>query len=675
MSESQKIGAAQLRAAIAAFRDLLNSHRDELNALNVYPVPDGDTGTNMSLTLDSVVSEVEDTETIDEVCAAISHGSLMGARGNSGVIMSQILRGLSDTVATAWRGRSEQEAEANESNTVAGEANEGEAHEDDSAESSEAASNETETGEQTALEAPEQTSNADEAASGTDADQADTSKADGETDTAKQTSDADEAASSTDADEDTNSDDAEADASQKSPTGVEKFEPLVWANAFKTAATAAYGAVQRPVEGTILTVAREIGEEAESAAAAGHDLIDTLERALKRGKDALARTPEMLPVLKDAGVVDACGRGLLLLLDAMLHVADGRPLPKPSMQLTKANAVQAPTSGHDEEKSIADLHYEVMFLLEADDEKIPAFRERWAEIGDSIVVVGGDGLYNCHIHSDEIGPCIEAGIEAGRPFEIRVTDLLEELEHKESWEDNSDSKKAAEDGVARVLVTKSEPVACGVVSVAVGEGVTEIFKSLGVNAVVVGGQTMNPSTELLLEATEAIDSDQVLILPNNKNIIPVAKQLDALSEKTVMVVPTRSVTEGFSALVGYDPEADAQENLDSMVESSSHVKAGEITVAVRDAKSDVGEVKTGDYIGIGRDGILAVETNEKDAVIALLKHLIGEDDELVTLLTGSDAKDETTEAIVDAIEELWPDVEVEVAYGGQPLYPYLLGIE
>ena len=436
---AQRIGAPEIRATVEAFRDLLVTHRDMINALNVYPVPDGDTGTNMSLTLQSVCAELDGTDDIESVCKAISHGSLMGARGNSGVIMSQILRGLADTLKD---GRPDED------------------------------------------------------------------------------------------------------------------ESTHWARAFSVAAEAAYGAVQRPVEGTILTVVREIGEAATAAVvdAPGElDLVTTIEAARAQGHDALARTPEMLPVLKDAGVVDAGGRGLLLFLDALLHVIDGRELPEPPEDYVRVSTASTPApAANDGEKSIADLRYEVMFFLDCPDDRIDEFRDAWAAIGDSIVVVGGDGIWNCHIHTDEIGESIEAGIAVGRPHKIRVTDLLEELEHIESFTDPS---AAEDDAAGNIVVHTNEKTRCGVITVGVGEGIRAIFESLGSTAMVLGGQTMNPPTELLLHAVNYVAADEVLLLPNNKNIIAVAEQVDAHTDKIVRVVPTRSITEGFAALLEFDPQA------------------------------------------------------------------------------------------------------------------------
>jgi DAK2 domain fusion protein YloV len=558
VSVAQRLGAQEIRSVIATFRDLLMGHKEMINALNVYPVPDGDTGTNMSLTLESVCVELEGADGLDAVCKAISHGSLMGARGNSGVIMSQILRGLADTVRT-------------------------------------------------------------ECAAGTE-------------------------------------------------------DAQVWAKAFSVAAEAAYGAVQRPVEGTILTVVREVAEGATAAADTGADLVATLEAGQAQGHDALARTPEMLQVLKDAGVVDAGGQGLLLLVDALLHTIDGRVLPvAPTdfVRMSQTTTPSAPVTGG--EKSIADLRYEVMFFLDASDDRIGEFRSAWADIGDSIVVVGGDGLWNCHIHSDDIGGCIEAGIAVGRPHKIRVTDLLEELEHMETLHDPN--APAVAEGEASIILNATEQSRCGVITVGVGEGIRAIFESLGATAMVLGGQTMNPPTELLLQAVNQVPADEVLLLPNNKNIIPVANQVNEHTHKIVRVVPTRSITEGFAALLEFDPEATVDDNAESMTAAASSIVAGEITQAVRDANSDAGPVTTGDYIGIGPAGITAVASDVVTATTDLIESLLDDGHELVTLIAGNDATEAGSSLIEAWLEENHPDLDIEVHQGEQPLYHYYLGIE
>ena len=564
MDVTSRLGAQEIKQVVAIFRDLLVGHKEMINALNVYPVPDGDTGTNMSLTLESVCAELDGTNDLDAVCKAISHGSLMGARGNSGVIMSQILRGLAETV------RSETEAGSNDAQ--------------------------------------------------------------------------------------------------------------VWAKAFTVAAEAAYGAVQRPVEGTILTVVREVAEAATAAVAEGADLVATLEAGRAQGHDALARTPDMLPVLKDAGVVDAGGQGLLLLVDALLHVAGGRELPEPPTDFVRAlqtPVASAPVAAESGEKNIADLRYEVMFFLDAADDRIDEFRTAWADIGDSIVVVGGDGLWNCHIHCDDIGASIEAGIAVGRPHKIRVTDLLEELDHMETLVDPDapPPDDNASTGGASIVVNTTEQSLCGAITVGVGDGIRAIFESLGATAMVLGGQTMNPPTEMLVHAVNQVSSEEVLLLPNNKNIIPVAMQVDALTDKTVRVVPTRSITEGFASLLEFDPEASAEENAAAMTAAAETIVAGEVTQAVRDANSDAGPVTAGDYIGIGPTGIAAVASDVVSVTCELLASLLGDDHELVTLIAGDDATDAGTSLIRAWLEETHPDVDIEVHHGEQPLYHYYLGIE
>lgn len=541
------LDAQTVRAIVVAFRDALVEHRESINNLNVYPVPDGDTGTNMSLTLTSVVEELDQVApdaSLADVCQAVSHGSLMGARGNSGVIMSQILRGFSGVVR--------------------------------------------------------------------DADPVDGS---------------------------------------------------TFAAAWAAAAEGAYGAVGNPVEGTILTVVRESSEAAVAAADAGSGLVAVLDAARREGGASLERTPTLLQVLADAGVVDAGGSGLLLFLDAALHVVDDRPMPEPAVVAPPVEPVRP--DGDDHEPSIADLRYEVMFLLDAPDTAIDGFKAAWAEVGDSIVVVGGDGIFNCHIHCDDIGAAIECGIAVGRPHQIRVTDLLEELEERD-W---------VQAGMAETDGSGASPVPTAVVAVGVGAGVVAILRSMGVHAVVAGGQSMNPSTAELVAAVESVPAPEVVILPNNKNIIPVAEQVDAQTSRTVRVVPTKGVAEGLACLMAYDPEDSAETNAANMTAAASAVVAGEVTQAVRESTSDVGPIATGDWLGICRDGIRAVRPTMVEAATALLDHILDDEHELLTVIAGAGADDDTTAAIEGWVEEHHPEVEVEVHDGGQPLYPYYFGLE
>jgi DAK2 domain fusion protein YloV len=543
MSELKALDGAALARVVASYRDALRAHQDELNRLNVYPVPDGDTGTNMALTIESVCAELGDAERMDDVCQALAHGSLMGARGNSGVILSQILRGLADTFR-------DQE--------------------------------------------------------------------------------------------------------------VIDSDDLV--TALRHASDAAYQAVVRPVEGTILTVARAAAEAAEAARGAGDAVLRTLlERVGVATNAAVEHTPDLLPVLKEAGVVDAGGRGFTLLVDAFLHVVDGRPLPEPTIGVTPA-AVAAHLRGD----AVSALRYEVMYLLDAPDHTIPAFKESWDAIGDSIVVVGGDGIWNAHVHTNDVGAAIEAGIEAGRPSKIRVTDLLEQVE-EEHWVRQAADHPAADQA--------SPTVTTAVVAVAVGEGIRRLLRSVGVHAVVAGGQSMNPSTEQILDAVDRVPADSVVILPNNANIVAVARQVDALTDRSVEVVPTRAVVEALAALVCYDPDADLDSNVRSMTEAAGRVRAGEVTRAVRAVAASIGPIAEGDWIGIGPDGICAVASSPVDAAVALVGQLVQDDSELVTVLVGADARGADTDRLRDQLGLAFPNVELEVHEGNQPLYPYLLGVE
>jgi uncharacterized protein len=537
------LGPADLRRVVLRFRDALRDHQEELNRLNVYPVPDGDTGTNMALTLESVAHELATAEAMGEVCTAMSRGSLMGARGNSGVIISQILRGVAEVCAP-----------------------------------------------------------------------------------------------------------------------LTTLGPADLVVALRRAADAAYEAVLRPVEGTILTVVRETAEAIEALPDATLDAL--LAHAADAADLSVARTPDLLPVLREAGVVDAGGKGFTLLIAAFLEVVAGRPIPEPALGLTPAS-VEAHFRGED----VAGLRYEVMYLLDATDTTIPAFKDTWGALGDSIVIVGGDSLWNCHVHTNDVGAAIEAGIEAGRPHQIRVTDLFDEVANEHGW------VESAAGDCATIATAGAAPVTTAVVAVAVGNGVGRLLTSLGVQIVVAGGQSMNPSTAQILEAVEATSAQSVIVLPNNKNIVPVAQQVDALTERRVEVVPTTSVVEALSALVGYDPHADLVANVAALTEAAARVRTGEVTRAVRDAATDFGPVKEGDWIAIDDRGICASTATPVDAVTALLGRLVDDTSEIVTVIVGAEARSGDTARIREHLALAHPDVEAEFHDGGQPLYPYLVGVE
>ena len=341
--------------------------------------------------------------------------------------------------------------------------------------------------------------------------------------------------------------------------------------------------------------------------------------------EALERTPSLLPVLAQAGVVDAGGTGYVLLFDALLTVLDGRAMPVPPELPEVAPPGSSAAAGgageaSDADVALAGLRYEVMYLLEAPDETIPAFKEVWAGLGDSIVVVGGDGLWNCHIHTDEVGPAIEASLDAGRPRSIRVTDLLEEVE-EERW-----VREGAGDVASGPSDTPLGPTpVTGVVAVASGDGIGRIFRSLGVQRLIAGGQSMNPSIAELVDAVDELASEEVIVLPNNGNIRPVANRVDELSAKRVWVVPTETIAEGFAALLAYDPEAGGEANAVAMEATARKVVPGEVTRAVRDSETPAGTVRTGDWLGLSRDGIEVVGETLSDASCALLDVLVGDD--------------------------------------------------
>jgi DAK2 domain fusion protein YloV len=399
-------------------------------------------------------------------------------------------------------------------------------------------------------------------------------------------------------------------------------------------------------------------------------LCQVVESARRAAKRALDATPTMLPVLALAGVVDAGGAGYLLMFDALLSAIDGRSLPTPPPiesipmpRLLTAPPVHAGDAGHGVSTA---LRYEVMYFLHAPDDTIPAFKEVWAGIGDSIVVVGGDGTWNCHIHTDDIGAAVEAALDCGRPRNIRITDLADQIE-EERWVREHTGDAPLEERFGPVPTTD-------VVAVVTGEGIGRIFRSLGVHHLVPGGQSMNPSTAEILEVVDALDSEQVVILPNNKNIRPVAEKVDELSAKSVRVVPTESIVEGFAALLSYDPASDAEPNVQAMAASASRVIPGEVTRAVRDSSTDAGPVREGDWIGLCRDGVVSIADSPSGAACGLLDRIVRAH-ELVTVIEGEGSSPPETRRITEWLHDERPQVSVEVHHGGQPLYPYLFGVE
>jgi hypothetical protein len=574
---TDSIRAQDLKQVMNRYSARLKEHRESLNRLNVYPVPDGDTGTNMGLTMESVVGALDGKSSLADVAQAMAHGSLMGAQGNSGIILSQILR--------AW---------------------------------------------------------------------------------------------------------AEAFRDLKD------ISPAQFGDGLERASAAAYKAVGHPVEGTILTVLRHAAEEAR--AASGEGLNALLERVYSRAEKALLETPELLPVLKAAGVVDAGGAGLLLLLACLREQISGAKVVLPPAFFKPAAQLAGDGHAGGEGGSIADLQYEVMFMLEGPAGADERLMEAWAGIGDSIVIVGGDGTWKCHIHTDDIGAALEAGVEAGRPRRIKVTDLLEQA--------------AAEDFHRAAFVFEPLPDALhakvAMVAVANGPGILELFRQYRAQGVVIGGQTMNPSVGDLLEVVEAVPAKTVVLLPNNKNIIPAAEEVDRLTRKQVHVIPTRSIPQGIAAAVAYATNLSVETAVSRMDKAARAVRSGEMTRAVRDATTPAGTIHEGDWIGLVDGKVKMIEPAgpgrvarllsrllrlilgrkradrrrerlEKEAfraaLISLLEKVVDSEAEAVTVVAGVDADPDVTAAARAWLEEFRSGIPVDVVDGGQPLYPYLLGVE
>ncbi len=558
MTSLATLGADELRGVMGRYRDALRAHQADINRLNVYPVPDGDTGTNMALTLEAVVAELDGVpagSALPEVCRAIGHGSLMGARGNSGVILSQLLRGMCERMGGA---------------------------------------------------------------------------------------------------------------------GEAGVDGAILADALAHAADLARRAVVRPVEGTILTVASAAAEGAAAGAGrGGATLVGVVEEAHGTAADALARTPEMLAVLAQAGVVDAGGAGFLLLLDACWSIIDGAHLlPEPSEapggrsrgagrrtnRRGRPRRGGPPLRGHVPPLRPGRLHGGLQGGV-GRNRGLDRRRRR------------GRAVELPHPHRRHRGrgrggrgrraPPADPGDRSGRAGRGGAL--------------GPRSGERPEGGPVGHPV--GPPPTTSVVAVVTGDGIGRIFRSLGVHHQVVGGQSMNPSTQDLLEAVELVSSDEVVILPNNKNIRPVAEQVDALTDKTVRVVATGSILEGFAALLAYDPAAGAGVNAASMGESAARVVPAEITRAVRDASTDAGEVHQGDWIGLSRDGVVSIADSAVLAMRLLLSRLLEERHELITLIEGEGSRVADTRKISEWLNEEHPEVALEVHHGGQPLYPYLLGIE
>lgn len=550
------IDAQLLQKAFIAGAYNLERNKDYINELNVFPVPDGDTGSNMSLTIMAAAREVSALEnpSMDELSKKISSGSLRGARGNSGVILSQLLRGFCKEIKDK-----------------------------------------------------------------------------------------------------------------------KQITVSVLADGFVRAVETAYKAVMKPKEGTILTVAKGVAEKAVELSEMDMDFETLGQEILDHGNEVLKQTPELLPVLKEAGVVDSGGQGLMEFLTGAYNGLTGKA--EISEPITTGGAAKAQTMSS-EEIDTSHIKYgyctEFIIMLEKEyNAEIEAkFKEFLTSIGDSLVVVSDDEIVKVHVHTNHPGLAFEKGLEYGSLTSMKVDNMREE--HKEKVIHEQDRKKAAEQEAA-----KEEPKKpFGFVAVSVGEGLNDIFKDLGVDHIIEGGQTMNPSTEDVLDAISKVNAETVFVFPNNKNIILAANQAAEIEEeKKVIVIPTKTIPQGISALISFDETATAEANQSGMEDAITAVKSGQVTYAVRDTSIDGKEIKTGDYMGIDDAGIQAVGQDITEVVKDLIGAMADEDSELLSIYYGSDVEEEKANALVEAVQAAYPDFEVEAHAGGQPIYYYILSLE
>ena len=548
---TNSINAELLTKMFLAGAANLEAKKEYINELNVFPVPDGDTGTNMTLTIMSAAKEVQSLESADmtALAKAISSGSLRGARGNSGVILSQLLRGFTKEIKEH-----------------------------------------------------------------------------------------------------------------------KEVDVQALASACERATATAYKAVMKPKEGTILTVAKGASEKAREMAETTDDLEVFIPEVIAYAKEVLSKTPEMLPVLKEAGVVDSGGQGLLEVLNGAYDAFQGKEIDYSAIESSAGTTMVKPDA-----QAQADIKfgYCTEFIImtekaftEKDEHEFKAFLE---SIGDSIVCVADEDIVKIHVHTNDPGLAIQRALTYGQLSRMKIDNMREE--HQEKLIRDAE-KLAAEQA-------KKEPRKdVGFIAVSIGEGMNEIFRELGVDYIIEGGQTMNPSTEDMLTAIDQVNADHIFILPNNKNIILAANQAQALTEdKDIIVVPTKTVPQGITAIINYAPEEDAKANEEMMKEEIQNVKTGQVTYAVRDTHIDDKEIHEGDIMGIGDAGILSVGQSVEATTKEMLSLMADEDSELISIYYGQDIQEEDAEKLASEIEELYPEADVDLHCGGQPIYYYVLSVE
>ena len=532
----------------------LEAKKEFINELNVFPVPDGDTGTNMTLTILSAAKEVKVLENPDMVAIAkaISSGSLRGARGNSGVILSQLLRGFTKEIREH-----------------------------------------------------------------------------------------------------------------------KEIDTITLAKACERATATAYKAVMKPKEGTILTVAKGASQKAAELAETTEDLDTFISEVINYAQEVLEKTPEMLPVLKEAGVVDSGGQGLLAVMRGAYDAFQGKEIDYSAIEASAGTKMVKPSEQAETEIKFG-YCTEFIIMLEKeftakDETEFKAYLE---SIGDSIVCVADDDIVKIHVHTNDPGLAIQRALTYGQLSRMKIDNMREE--HQERLIKDAE-KLAAQQAEAKKAEPRKE---VGFIAVSIGEGMNEIFRELGADYIIEGGQTMNPSTEDMLNAIDQVNAEHIFILPNNKNIILAANQAQELTEdKDIIVVPSKTVPQGITAIINYMPDADAQTNLEAMIEGIGNVKTGQVTYAVRDTHIDDKEIHEGDIMGIGDSGILAVGQSVEETTKEMLAQLVDEDTELISLYYGQDVQEESAENFAQEIEDLYPDVDVDVHSGGQPIYYYVLSVE
>ncbi|MBU5437750.1 DAK2 domain-containing protein [Tissierella sp. MSJ-40] len=546
------IDGTLLKKALVGAAKFLEDNKEEVNSLNVFPVPDGDTGTNMSLTMKSSIKQILDLEeySASKVALAASTGSLMGARGNSGVILSQIFRGFANGLKDK-----------------------------------------------------------------------------------------------------------------------ETIDTKILAEAFKQAADTAYKAVMKPTEGTILTVARECGEYGLTIYKEEKDILVFLKKVIEHGNIVLNKTPEMLPVLKQAGVVDAGGKGLIYVLTGAYNA------------LTNDKAIELDFFKSDISKKLIDhgpietddikYGYCTEFIVNTKYNDIDSFRKELSIQGDSLLVVGGEGLIKVHIHTNNPGLVLEKALSLGELNDIKIDNMRYQHNSLISGANYAETIKHDIEEKEEIKEKKKYSF----ISVSIGEGIDKVFKELHVDVIIPGGQTMNPSTEDILNAVEEVEGENIFILPNNGNIILAAEQARELSSKNIIVFPTKTIPQGISALLAFDENLTVEENSKNMEEAINHVITGQVTYAVRDTEFNNTKIHKDDIIGISKGDILATGKDITEVAIKLIEGIINEDTSLITIFYGNNLSEEEAENLAEKLQEQYDDFDVEVVFGGQPLYYYIFSIE